>query len=233
MWERAGTMSSSETRLPGVYAIGLTGGIATGKSTVSSILASLGAEVIDADRISRQVTADGSPHLELIARVFGSTVLNPDGSLNRAKMAKVVFSDEDARRKLEAIIHPLVIDRIREVLARLSDDAKKDGRLRIAVLDIPLLFESGAENLADETWVVYVDRETQVRRLMEREGYVRDDADSRIDAQMPLSEKVKRATEVIDNQDDLMATRRRVEELWAAVKRKTSGYTRIHKDTFS
>ncbi len=226
-------MCSPRTRLPGVYAIGLTGGIATGKSTVSSMLASLGAEVIDADEISRQVTVNGSPHLDRIARLFGREVLHPDGTLNREKLAGIVFSDEDARRKLEGIIHPPVLDRVREILEGLSDDARRDGRVRIAVLDIPLLFESGAEFLADETWVVFVDRETQVRRLMEREGYNRDDADSRIDAQMPLSEKVKRATEVIDNQGDLRATRRRVEELWEAVKRKTSGQTRILRETFS
>lgn len=276
-------MSRLKTRLPGVYVIGLTGGIASGKSTVSSMLTDLGAEVIDADEISHQVTVKGSRGLRQITDKFGRRVLNTDGSLNRKKLGRIIFHDEVARQELEAVIHPLVMDSIRERLRGLSqdrllrrwdgekddgqtgtptdaqavkraeaspgqaqlggsclhadhrDDVRQasalkdghtDGQICIAVLDIPLLFEVGAESLTDEVWVVAVDRETQVLRLMERDGYSRDEADSRIDAQMPLSEKVKRATEVIDNQGDLMQTRERAEELWFATKRKILDPTR-------
>ncbi|HHW26441.1 MAG TPA: dephospho-CoA kinase [Firmicutes bacterium] len=216
-------MSSLETRVPGVYAIGLTGGISTGKSTVSSMLASLGAEIIDADKISHQVTEKGSSGLLRVKEVFGQKVLNPDGSLNRRKLGRVIFNDPSARRKLEDIIHPLVMAEMRCALQRLSQEAMKEGRTVIAVLEVPLLFEVGAEDLVDEVWVVSTDPETQVRRLMAREGYSREEAVSRINAQMPLSEKVKRAKETIDNQGDLEKTRAQVEALWESVKRRISG----------
>lgn len=238
-------MSRTNTRLPGVYAIGLTGGIASGKSTVSSMLADLGAKVIDADEISHRLTAEGSKGLRRIIDVFGSKALNPDGTLNRKELGRIIFRDDEARSRLEAIIHPLVMASIREELLDLSQawthlrregepegepaNLPLDGQIAepyIAVLDIPLLFEVGAENLTDEVWVVAVDRETQIVRLMERDGHSRAEACSRIDAQMPLSEKVKRATAVIDNGGDRTQTRKRVEELWLAAKRKTFGSTR-------
>jgi len=199
---------------PGIRVVGLTGGIASGKSTVSEILAGLGAAIIDADVLSREVTMPGSEGLRRIRETFGDKVISPDGSLNRRKLGSIIFRDEDARKKLNSIVHPLVIERTEQELHRLQDEARKSGKPVVAVVDAPLLFEAGVDVICDEVWVVAVSRETQAERLMKREDYTLDEALSRIDAQMPLEEKEKRATHIIDNEGTPEETRERVLELW-------------------
>ncbi|MFZ5824509.1 MAG: dephospho-CoA kinase [Bacillota bacterium] len=191
--------------------IGLTGSIASGKSTVTRALRDLGAPVIDADAIVHELQRPGTPVTQAIARQFGPEVIQPDGSLNRAALGRIVFQDPARRKALEAIVHPAVRERIWQEIERCQDEGRP-----AAVLDIPLLFESGWDRLVDEVWVVYVDRQTQRSRLIARDGLAPDEADRRIGAQMDLEEKRKRAHRVIDNRGSESETRAQVAEAWAA-----------------
>lgn len=190
--------------------IGLTGGIASGKSLVSRLLRELGALVIDADQIAREVVEPGKPAYHSILREFGNQVLNPDGSLNRQALGRLVFSDPRKLERLNQITHPLIIAEIQKLL--------KSYRLlfpeKAVVLDAPLLYEAGLESIVDEVWVVYVDYPTQLQRLMERDGLTREEARRRIEAQLPLEEKVKRADRVIDNRGTPEETALQVRKLW-------------------
>lgn len=189
--------------------IGLTGGIASGKSTVSAMLRDLGARVLDADAYARQAVQPGSAALCEIVAAFGPEVLLPDGTLDRRKLGAIVFADPAARQRLNGIVHP----RVRELMRADIERARAEG-LPAVVIDVPLLFEGGLDRLCDETWVVQVDRATQKARLRARDRLSEAEAEARLDAQMPLSEKAARATAVIDNGGDLAATRGQVERLW-------------------
>lgn len=194
--------------------IGLTGGIASGKSTVSKMLAEMGARIIDADILARRAVEPGSSGLEEVVAEFGRECLSPDGSLDRKKMGARVFGDPVARKRLEKIIHPRVQNLTYEEIQR----AQTDG-LGAVVLDIPLLIEGGSYEMCHCVWVVWVDRNTQLKRLVERDGLITEQAEARLAAQMPLDEKVKYADSVIDNTGDLNDTRRQVEKLWREVER--------------
>lgn len=204
---------------PPLRVIGLTGGIASGKSTVSDMLADLGAEIIDADLLSREVTLPGSEGLLKVREAFGDTVLAPDGTLDRHKLGSIIFSDEAARQRLDGIIHPLVIEITEKRLRDLQDEARRQCRPIVAVIDAPLLIEAGVDAICDEVWVVAVSKEIQARRLMKREGYTLQEALSRILSQMPLSMKKKRATHIIDNEGIIESTRKQVLELWERASR--------------
>lgn len=201
-----------ETKYPGLFVIGLTGGIATGKSTVAKILAEAGAEVIDADEVSHSVTGPGSEGWERVVRAFGADILKQDGYIDRKKLGELVFRDRSALDRLNSLVHPLVLGEIERRLSTLSQEVAGSGGQtpRLVVLDVPLLFEAGAERMADEVWVVYADPETQLRRLVERSGLERGEAELRVRAQWPLEEKVRRANVVIDNGRDLSYTRQQV-----------------------
>ncbi len=189
--------------------IGLTGSIASGKSTVSRFLRELGAPVVDADAIVHELQAPGSPLLEQIAAAFGPEIIREDGSLDRAALGGIVFRDPERRKALEAIVHPAVRQRMWAEVERL----RSEGRPAV-VLDIPLLFESGWDRTVDQVWVVYVDRQTQVARLMARDGLSRGEAERRIAAQMDLEAKRERADVVIDNRGTEAATRDQVRQAW-------------------
>jgi dephospho-CoA kinase len=189
--------------------IGLTGGIASGKSTVSAMLAELGAYIVDADRLARRVVETGKPAWQEIVDWLGQGVLLDDGALDRGKLGAVVFADAAARKRLEAITHP----RIRSEMCGQVAAAAEQG-FGVAVLDVPLLFETGWDKMANETWVVAVDAATQLERLMRRDGLTRGDAKARIAAQMALAEKVRLADVVIDNSKDVESTRRQVQIAW-------------------
>lgn len=191
--------------------IGLTGNIGSGKSTVSRRLAELGAEVIDTDRVSRDVVAAGTPGLEKIVREFGPGVLNHDGELDRARMAALVFENPEARARLEAIIHPEVIG---VVSRRISEYRECSGSAPLLVVEVPLLIESGMHRMMDEIWVVTVDRNTQVKRVMDRSGLSGEEVVKRIKAQMPQEEKCKYAHRVIDNSGSIEETIRQVDAIW-------------------
>lgn len=196
--------------------IGLTGGIGTGKSTVSSMLEQLGALVIDSDRIVHELQAPGAPLLREIAAAFGEGVIRPDGSLDRAAVGERVFRDEEARRKLNAIVHPAVG---RETARRL--EAARASGVPLVVLDIPLLFETRLHGTAsranlgvEAVVVVYAPPALQVQRQVERNGYGREEAERRVAAQIPIDEKRAQADYVIDNSGTLEETRRQVEALY-------------------
>lgn len=193
---------------------GLTGGIACGKSTVARMFAELGAVVVSADDIAREIVEPGMPALDEIRAAFGDEVFSPDGRLDRKRLAAVVFADAAKRRQLEEITHP----RIRRVMAERIEQAKSQGK--VVISEIPLLFESGASlALIDVVIVVYVDEDVQLARLMARDGLSKEQAQARIDAQMPLEEKVKRADFVIDNGRDLEWTRAQVARVWEELTR--------------
>ena len=189
--------------------IGLTGGIASGKSTVSNCLRQLGATVVDADLLAKEVVAPGTPGLRAVLEAFGPDMADADGRLRRHALGALVFSDASARARLNAIVHPLVRVRLEEEAARAQARGEK-----AAVLDVPLLFESGMESMVDEVWVVAVPPAVQVARLRARNGYGETEAQARLDSQMPLEEKLKRAHVVIWNDGPWEATRAYVRDLW-------------------
>jgi dephospho-CoA kinase len=171
--------------------VALTGGIATGKSYCLARFGSLGVPVIDADQLARDAVAPGSRALEEVAVSFGAAILRPDGSLDRASLGRIVFNDRAARADLEAIVHPEVYRRISEWLATLPP------RTRVAIADIPLLFETGHTHDFDRVVVVACDPREQLRRLIARDGLSERDARARLDSQWPIEEKEARADYVI------------------------------------
>ena len=188
--------------------LGLTGGIGSGKSMVAQMFAQLGAVVIDADQLAREVVEPGQPALEEITATFGREMLLPDGRLNRAKLAGIIFADSAARAKLNAITHPRIRERMdAEVAARRSGPG-------VLILDIPLLYENDRASAVEKVIVVWVDPETQLRRLNERDGLTIEAARQRIAAQMPLDAKRARADLVIDNNHGRENTRRQVEAIY-------------------
>jgi dephospho-CoA kinase len=172
--------------------IGLTGGIACGKSTFSSILRGLGAPVVDADAISRSLTARDGAALPSIRGRFGGGVFDPDGRLNRRALGDIVFNNESARRALESIIHPLVIEESVNRLASLRDSGA-----RAAILEAPLLIESNMRALCDEVWLVYVPESVQLARLMERDNISIEQARARVLSQTTFRQKARHASLII------------------------------------
>lgn len=188
--------------------IGLTGGIASGKSTVSALLRQAGIPVIDADQVARQVQRPGSVALNKLAAAFGPAIIAPDGSLNRQQLGQRVFDDPAARQELDRIVQPLIKDTIWQAV----DNLRRQGVANV-VLDVPLLFEAGYDTDCDLVVVVRVSPATELRRLMARNGYSRAAAQARIAAQLPLSVKVAKADVVIDNDGSREETRRQVAQL--------------------
>lgn len=193
--------------------VGLTGGIASGKSTVSRQLAELGCQVIDADVLAREVVAPGQPAWRAIVEAFGQEVLRPDGTLDRPRLGALVFADPETRRRLEAITHPAIQARRDAILAELAARGF-DG---LVVQDAALLIEVGAARRVDRLVVVYADRAVQIERLMRRDGLDRAEAERRVASQMPLAEKVKLAHYVIDSSDSREETAAQVRAVHAAL----------------
>ncbi|MDK9718736.1 MAG: dephospho-CoA kinase [Trichlorobacter sp.] len=189
--------------------IGLTGGIATGKSSVAALLAEQGAEVIDADQLARDAVAPGTAALRQIVELFGQQALLPDGTLNRQVVRELVFHEPARRQQLEAILHPA----IKELALQQIDQARCRGS-RVVVYMAPLLIEAKATDRVDEIWVVTVRPEVQLARLMARDGCSQQQAEQIIAAQMPLAEKERFGVVVIDNSSSLEATRHQVEAAW-------------------
>ncbi len=188
--------------------LGLTGGIGSGKSMVAQIFARLGAVVIDADQLAREVVEPGQPALQEIATAFGRDVLLSDGRLDRSKLAGIIFADPAKRARLDAITHPRIRARMdEEIKARRSGPG-------VLIVDIPLLYENARTHSVERVIVVWVDPQTQLRRIRQRDGLSAEAARQRIAAQMPLDAKRARADHVIDNSGSREDTRRQVEAIY-------------------
>lgn len=197
--------------------VGLTGGIGSGKSEVSRLLAERGAVVIDADLVAREVVAPGTPGLERIVAAFGSDVLRPDGTLDRAALGTRVFSDPEALARLNAIVHPLVGERT----GQLAEQARESGA-EVVVHDVPLLVENGLAELYDAVVVVAARPATQLDRLVRLRRMSEQEAQQRIDAQAPLAAKLEVATHVLSNDGPLEELAPQVDALWQALHHEAS-----------
>lgn len=192
----------------------LTGGIGTGKSFCLARFAELGAPTIDADGLARQAVAPGTAGYQRIIGRFGAAILKSDGSLDRAALGALVFSDADARRALEAIIHPVVY----AAIERWFEGHAKAGHAVVAIADIPLLFETGRESNFDRVVVAFCPPALQKTRVMERDGWPEAEADRRIASQMPIEDKAARADHVIDTSGTFEETTRQVREVWTKLR---------------
>ncbi|HEX6849901.1 MAG TPA: dephospho-CoA kinase [Candidatus Polarisedimenticolaceae bacterium] len=193
-----------------VLRVGLTGGIASGKTTVASLLAERGAFVLDADRIGHDLIAPGgAAHAGVVAR-FGPAIVEPDGSISRPRLAAIVFADDEARRALDALVHPHILPEVERLLAAYLET----GRALVAVVDAALLVEAGMTRAFHRLVVVRCVRETQIRRLMTRNGLTQQEAERRIDVQAPLKTKLAAADYVIDTDGTMRQTREQVDRLW-------------------
>ncbi len=199
------------------YIVGLTGGIASGKSEAAKHLSGLGAFCVDADEISRGLTAEGGALLPALREAFGDGVFNEDGTLNRRALGDVVFSDAASRRMLDSITHPA----IQKAMMDDVDRARGEGK-DLVILNVPLLFETGMDALCDETWLISLDPELQIERLMARDGLTEEQANARIAAQMPLEEKEARATVIIDNRRSLEKMLSEFSGLYYALEKRLS-----------
>lgn len=196
---------------------GLTGGIATGKSTVSAAFKDAGAIVIDADEIARDVVKKGQPAWQAIVDRFGKQILQPNNEIDRARLAGIIFKHAEQKLKLNSIVHPYVID----VTARRLEEIKKQRPNAIVILDVPLLFEAGMLEGLAEVIVVYTPEHIQLKRLTDRDHLSAEEAFSRIRSQMPIEEKKNRATIVIDNSHSRESTRRQALEVFQRLLNKS------------
>ncbi len=198
--------------------VGLTGSIAVGKSHVLGMLKELGCHVIDADQIARDVVAPGTPGLKLVVEEFGEIVLNKDGALDRQKLGEIVFGDEEKRKKLNSILHPIIIA-VQDEMIRELEAKDPNG---IVIIDAALMIESGGYKRLDRLIVVYCEPEIQLQRLMKRDGLSREAALSRIASQMGQQEKIKYADFLIDTSGDFAGTRAQVKTLFDQLRRAST-----------
>lgn len=196
-----------------VRVIGLTGGIASGKTTISNILKKLGAIIIDADKIARKVVEKSSPALKDIEENFGRDVLFKNGRLDRKKLGNIVFNDTGSLKKLNEIIHPYIVEKIIDEI----NHYKETYNNRVIILDAALLIELNLMDLVEEVWLIVVPEEMQLGRLVERDNISADQAQKRIDAQIPLEDKKKYADLIIDNSKDLTYLQAQIEENWERI----------------
>ena len=194
--------------------IGLTGGIATGKSTVAEMLVKRGALLVDADQIAREVVAPGSEVLVEISTYFKEhyqlDVVQENGALDRKTLGELVFSNPHAKEALNSMIHPPIRKQIIERIQTLE----RENPQKLIIADIPLLFESKYDYMFDEVMLVYVSRQTQLQRLMKRDGIKLEQAEQRLAAQLPIEEKRKLASVIIDNSGIFADTERQIEQFW-------------------
>ena len=188
--------------------IGLTGSIASGKSTVSNMLKEYGFPIVDADVVARQVVEPGSETLKKIAEAFGEEVLTENGELDRKKLGSIIFNDEEKRQLLNSIMHPA----IRKEMLRQRDEYLEKGE-KTVIMDIPLLFESKLQHFVDKILVVSVSEDVQLERLMKRNQLTEEEAKARIQSQLPLSVKEQGADAVINNNGSIEETRKQLEQI--------------------
>ena len=189
--------------------IGLTGGIACGKSTVSAYLKQKGAYIIDGDAIAKELSVPGKSIWKAYVEHFGDKILNSDKTLNRRLIGQIVFTNESEKAWMNSTMHPLIKQAIIEKIEKY-----KQNKVKVVVLDIPLLYEANWDKFADEVWVVKIDEQLQIKRIQNRDNLTKEEAISRIKAQMPVIEKAKRADVVIDSSNTPEITCKLVERIW-------------------
>ncbi len=197
--------------------IGLTGGIATGKTTISQFFHRLGAKIVDADKIAHEVLKKGNKGWEKVLSAFEENILNEDGEINRSLLGKIIFNNPEKKRKLEEIVHPIIIKKIKEQLKELKGQAGETGSNKVIILDAPLLYETGLDRLVDQSWVVYTDKATQLRRLQQRDDLSLEEAHKRIKYQIPLEEKCRRADRIINNNGDIVKLQEELLAIWREI----------------
>lgn len=194
--------------------VGLTGGVATGKSTVAKMFKQCGAVVIDADKLARDVVKPDKPAWRQVVKMFGKTVLNPDRTLSRQALGAIVFGSRVKLRRLERIIHP----RVARQQAKLTRQAARNDPKAVVIYDVPLLFEAGIDKRVDKIIVVTADLETQIERLKKRNGLSRAEALQRIRSQMSLAKKIQRADHVLHGTRSRTSLRRQVGRLLKSLR---------------
>lgn len=196
--------------------VGLTGGIASGKSTVLAQFKKCGASIVDADAVAREVVEPGTEGLKRVIERFGPEYIEENGTLDRAKLGQLIFADETERKALNEILHPLINAKIRQQMTYFETAAPEIP----VIVDIPLLIENNLMDMFDRVVVVYVPKFLQVKRLMARNGFSDDEAKRRIQSQMPLDDKRQHADYVVDNSGDVENTRRQVERIWVSLRQE-------------
>ena len=191
--------------------VGLTGGIVSGKTTVAQIFKRLGAKIIDLDEIGREIVNPQQKAWKKIVQNFGVEILKDNQEINRKKLAKIVFSNQEKLNLLNQITHPVIIEVMKKQLNQISNQATRDV---ICLIDAPLLFEAHIEHMMDKIIVVYINEKEQMTRLLQREGLSKDDAIKRMRAQIPIEDKVHLADYVIDNSFSIEQTKEQVFQLW-------------------
>jgi dephospho-CoA kinase len=199
-----------------VIIVGLTGGIASGKSTISGFFFDAGAQIIDADDIARTAVRPGSPAYNEILLFFGDAILLPDGEIDRKRLGDIIFSDPKKKARLEAIVHPRVHKRSKELIAQIAAETPE----AVVIFDVPLLMEARMEGDLQEVIVVYVPESLQLKRLMNRDGIDSKAALARIRSQLPIEEKRRRASIVIDNSGSLADSRRQTLAVYNLLKQR-------------
>ncbi|WP_408614651.1 dephospho-CoA kinase [Lutispora saccharofermentans] len=189
--------------------IGLTGGIASGKSTVSSILKQFGAYIIDVDEVGRSVVQKGEKAYNEIVQYFGDEILLPRGEINRKALGHIVFSDGEKLRKLNSITHPHIIAKVKEIIEEFRSDGAD-----VIVIDAAILIEMGLNSLCDSVWLVSVDKQTQLHRLIERDRFSYEDAKNRINAQFSDEKKAEHSDVIIYNTKGLEELKEEIKQLW-------------------
>ncbi|WP_182187433.1 dephospho-CoA kinase [Pectinatus frisingensis] len=198
-----------------MYKIGLTGGIACGKTTICSFLQEFGASIIDTDKIAHELACPENSLWQAYYAHFGEKILLNDKTLNRRLIGNIVFSNSTEKNWLNKTSHPLILAEVKKRITRLTDLG-----IKIVILDVPLLYEIGWDRFVDETWVVYVDKKTQLNRLRQRNSYTFAEARHRIQSQMPLSRKIKYADKVINTGNPLLINKKNTYKLWTALQQK-------------
>jgi dephospho-CoA kinase len=197
-----------------LYIIGLTGGIASGKTTAANVLKKLGAVVLDADKVSRELVKKDEPAYEEIIDVFGKDILDKDGNIKRDELAEIVFNNNKLLTDLENIIHPRVIKAFHNKI----NEIKKKYPHKVIVMDVPLLIESNMHKMADEIWIVAVNKEEQIKRLINRDNISYEEALRKIENQMSLEDKLKYADKVINTEKSIKETEKEIVNLWHNIK---------------
>lgn len=208
--------------------IGLTGGIVSGKSTVARMFKDLGAKIVDADKLGHKVILPQETAWKRIIKIFGKDILQKDQTINREKLGKIVFANQNLLKKLNKITHPEIIKLIKKEISLTKDNSKEEKK--ILIIDAALIYETKIDRLMDKIIVVYLDEEEQLKRLIKRNNLSKKEALQKIKSQIPLKEKIEIADYVIDNSNSLDKTREQVKKIWEnLISRKES---RSHKPEF-